>query len=169
LLFFKIRVLHKRNIMKILLATDGSEFSKAAIDTCRKIVANPENTAFKIISTFEFPTMLASDPFIGASAEYYDELEKIGQRQAKDAAEQAETQLRSLFPGLLLDITTEVVNGSPQRVLVEKAQKWEADLIVVGSHGYGFWSRALLGSVSNSVIHHAPCSVLVVRTAKDAG
>lgn len=155
--------------MKILIATDGSDFSKSAIDACENIVGNPENTTFKIISTVEFPTMLASDPFIGASPEYYNEVEKVGHEQAKKAAEQAETQIRSLFPDQTLNVTTEVINGSPQRVLVEKAQEWGADLIVIGSHGYGFWSRALLGSVSNSVVHHAPCSVMVVRTAKDPG
>ena len=149
--------------MKILVATDGSDFSKAAIDALAIIVANPENTTFKIISTVEFPTMLASDPFIGASAEYYDEIEKAGHGQAKEAAKRAESQVHSLYPGVSLNITVEVVSGSPQRVLVEKAQEWSADLMVVGSHGYGFWERALLGSVSNSVVHHAPCSVLVVR------
>lgn len=154
--------------MKILLATDGSDFSKAAVDALTTIVANPENASFKIVSTVEFPTMLPSDPFVGASAEYYDEIEKAGHGQAKAAAEQAETRIRSMFPNVALDITAEVVSGSPQRVLVEKAQEWGADLIVVGSHGYGFWSRALLGSVSNSVVHHAPCSVLVVRTTKGA-
>lgn len=155
--------------MKILLATDGSDFSKAAIDALANIVAVPENTTFKIISTVEFPAMLPSDPFIGASAEYYDEVEKVGHRQAKESAEQAENQIRSLFPGVSLNITAEVLGGSPQRVLVEKAKEWEADLIVVGSHGYGFWSRALLGSVSNSVVHHAPCSVLIVRKTEDSG
>lgn len=154
--------------MKILIATDGSDFSKTAIDACRNIVANPENTTFKIISTVEFPTMLASDPFIGASAEYYNGIEKAGYRQANEAGEQAETQIRSLFPGVALNITAEVISGSPQRVLVEKAKEWGADLIVVGSHGYGFWSRALLGSVSNSVVHHAPCSVLIVRKVEDS-
>ena len=149
--------------MKILVATDGSDFSKAAVDALATVVADPENTTFKIISTIEFPNMLASDPFIGASPEYYNEVEKAGHNQAKKAAEQAEVQIRSLFPNLSLNITAEVVNGSPQRVLVEKAQEWGADLIIVGSHGYGFWERALLGSVSNSVVHHAPCSVLVVR------
>lgn len=155
--------------MKILLATDGSDFSKAAIDALANIVANPENTIFKIVSTVEFPAMLPSDPFIGASVEYYDAIEKVGHEQAKRAAEEAETQIRSLFPEFSLNITAEAISGSPQRVLVEKAAEWGADLIVVGSHGYGFWSRAMLGSVSNSVVHHAPCSVLVVRTAKDAG
>lgn len=154
--------------MKILVATDGSDFSKAAIAELTNIVANPENTAFKIISTAEFPTMLASDPFIGASAEYYDAVEKAGHAQARAATEQAETQIRLLFPEVSLNIISEAVSGSPQRVLVEEAAEWGADLIVVGSHGYGFWTRALLGSVSNSVVHHAPCSVLVVRPAKAA-
>jgi hypothetical protein len=65
----------KKN-MKILIATDGSKFSQAAIDACRNIVANPESTSFKIVSAFEFPTMLPSNPFIGASADYYDRLEQ---------------------------------------------------------------------------------------------
>ncbi len=151
--------------MKILIATDGSDYSKSAIDALANIVAKPETTAFKIVSSVEFPTMLPTNGFIVASADYYDEFEKAGHEQAKNAVEQAETQIRSLFPSETLDITAEIVNGSPQRVLVEKAADWGADLIVVGSHGYGFWSRALLGSVSNSVVHHAPCSVLVVRTA----
>ncbi len=51
----------------------------------------------------------------------------------------------------------------PKESIVEEAQKWSADLIVLGSHGYGFWERMLLGSVSNAVVHHAPCSVLIVR------
>ena len=154
--------------MKILVATDGSDFSRAAIAALTNIVANPENTAFKIVSTVEYPTMLASDPFIGASAEYYDAVEKAGQEQARAAAEQTETQIRLLFPEVSLNIISEAVSGSPQRVLVEKATEWGADLIVVGSHGYGFWTRTLLGSVSNSVVHHASCSVLVVRPAKAA-
>ena len=48
-------------------------------------------------------------------------------------------------------------------MIVEEAQNWEADLIIVGSHGHGFWKRSFLGSTSDKVIHNAPCSVLVVR------
>jgi nucleotide-binding universal stress UspA family protein len=149
--------------MKILVATDGSDYSKAAIYALVNVVANPETTAFKIVSSVEFPTMLPTNGFIGASAEYYGEIEKAGHEQAKESAEHAETQIRSLFPNAALDIKAEVLDGSPQRVIVETAQEWGADLIVVGSHGYGFWGRTLIGSVSDSVIHHAPCSVLVVR------
>jgi nucleotide-binding universal stress UspA family protein len=54
------------------------------------------------------------------------------------------------------------MNGPAAKEIIDKAERWRADLIVVGSHGYGFWGR-LLGSVSNYVVHNAPCSVLVVR------
>lgn len=60
-----------------------------------------------------------------------------------------------------------VIIGNPARAVVEKAQDWGADLIVVGSHGYGFWGRMVIGSVSQAIINNAPCSVLVVRKTKD--
>ena len=153
--------------MKILVATDGSDFSKAAINMLANIVAKPENTSLKIISAVERPTPMAVEPF-AVSAEYYNETEKMLSEQAREYVEQAETQIHSLFPNGALNLTAEVIMGSPRRVIVEEAQQWGADLIVVGSHGYSFWSRVMLGSVSNSIVHHAPCSVLVVRTAKDA-
>jgi nucleotide-binding universal stress UspA family protein len=62
-----------------------------------------------------------------------------------------------------LEISTMVVKGSPERELIDVATEWRADLIVVGSHGRGFWGRLTLGSVTDAVVHHAPCSVLVVR------
>ena len=53
--------------------------------------------------------------------------------------------------------------GSAADVLVEAAKETGADLVIVGSRGLGATKRALLGSVSTSVLHHAPCDVLVVR------
>ena len=61
-------------------------------------------------------------------------------------------------------LTTDVLFGSPDSRIVETAEEIAADLVVVGSHGYSRWERLLLGSVSDSVVHHSPCSVLVVRT-----
>ena len=151
--------------MKILVATDGSDFSTAAINMLANVVSNPATTAVKIVSAVELQAMLPSNGLVAVSAGYYDDVQQSLREQAQQSVAQAETEIRSLFPGGLLDLTTEVSDGSPSRVIVETAENWEADLIVIGSHGYGFWSRALLGSVSNSVVHHAPCSVLVVRTA----
>jgi nucleotide-binding universal stress UspA family protein len=56
--------------------------------------------------------------------------------------------------------------GAPHRRIVEVADEWGADLIVVGSHGYRMWERVLLGSVSQSVATHAKCSVWIVREKK---
>ena len=54
-------------------------------------------------------------------------------------------------------------DGDPRSAIVDEAEEWGADLIVVGSHGYTGLKRWLLGSVAQSVVGHAPCSVEVVR------
>ncbi len=152
--------------MKILFATDGSDFSKAAIATGCCQIANPQDAQIKIINAVGPPIPFATDPF-ALSAESYNEIEQFGRLQARRFVEQAEAQIRAIFPEALLDLTIQVFTETPQRAIVETAREWGADLIVIGSHGYGFWSRALLGSVSSAVVHHAHCSVLVVRTAKE--
>ncbi len=56
--------------------------------------------------------------------------------------------------------------GSPGKVICDMASSWNADLILMGSHGRSGLSELLLGSVSNYVTHHAPCSVMLVREGK---
>jgi len=65
-----------------------------------------------------------------------------------------------------LGITTEFrqLIGSPGRVICKAAQQWDADVIVVGNRGRSGFSEVVMGSVSNYVMHHAPCSVLVLKT-----
>ena len=62
-----------------------------------------------------------------------------------------------------LKATTAVLSGSPKEAILEEAKKWNADLIVVGSHGRRGFKRFLLGSVSEAVAMNAHCSVVVVR------
>jgi nucleotide-binding universal stress UspA family protein len=152
-------------IMKILIATDGSEFSETVVKTSCELLKNCENTVVKIVSAFEPPLLVAAAPYAVPVA-YNPNLEK----RMRDAAEkwvgENERQMLECLPDLKNDLTTQVLRGSPERAIVEEAEKWGADLIIVGSHGYGFWERVFLGSVSNAVVHHAPCSVLVVRKDK---
>ena len=146
--------------MRILIATDGSEFSKAAVIESARFI-KPDITSIKIVAAFEdvLPTTMEMMPL---SADYCQTVEDGLNDLANEDIENAATELRKQFPGTELDLTTVVVRGFPDKAIIDLATEWKADLIIVGSHGRGFWGR-LLGSVSDGVVHHAPCSVLVVR------
>jgi hypothetical protein len=81
-------------------------------------------------------------------------------RAAEDAA-QALQRIRERAPQL--KASQVVLEGSPQQRTVEEAERWKADLIVLGSHGRGQVGRFLLGSVAHAVVQHSPCSAEIVR------
>lgn len=62
------------------------------------------------------------------------------------------------------DVVVQALDGEPAAMLIETADDFNADLIVVGSVGLTGASRFILGSVASTVLHHAPCDVLVVHT-----
>jgi len=147
--------------MKILLATEGSEFSNAAIAKCCEMFAGSDKTEIRIISAVE-PVIPPTEPF-AVSADYIREIDEAARNHAVEVVEEAKAEIMKGLPGLAAEPTTIVVMGSAEQAVVEEAEKWGADVIVTGSHGHGFWKRAWLGSVSNGIVHHAPCSVLIVR------
>ncbi|MGD1861497.1 MAG: universal stress protein [Leptolyngbyaceae cyanobacterium] len=63
--------------------------------------------------------------------------------------------------GINTEFTQDI--GNPGRAICKRAKSWGADLIIVGSHGRKGLSEMLLGSVSDYVMHHAPCSVMVIH------
>ncbi len=63
-----------------------------------------------------------------------------------------------------IDVQTHPVEGDPADAILNVAEETKADLIVVGNKGMTGARRYLLGSVPNNVSHHAPCSVIIVRT-----
>jgi nucleotide-binding universal stress UspA family protein len=148
--------------MKILLATDGSKFSTAAVEECKKYIESGLATEVKIVSVYEAQVPIASEPFIIAS-DCYQKLNDYARDRSTDAARRAHAILTSAETDLAVEITTETEMQDPRSFIPEIAKSWKADLIIVGSHGRGFWGRMALGSVSDSVVHSAPCSVLVVR------
>lgn len=149
--------------MKILFATDGSDFSEAAANKCCMMFGGTPESEIKVVSVYEPFQPIASEPF-AVSAEYYREMTQSAQKQAEHFAESAAEKMREQCPSA--EINFEVLEGKPSARIVEFAEEWKADVIVVGSHGRGFWGR-LLGSVSNAVVNHAPCSVMVVRKPAD--
>jgi nucleotide-binding universal stress UspA family protein len=121
----------------------------------------------RIISVVEPPAPIAAEAFVMVPPDYFAETEKALREAALGALMRTEAKFREGDVEIKLLVTTEVLTGSPKRVIVEEAEKWGADLMVVGSHGYRTWERLLLGSVSQAVSLHAECSVLIVREKKN--
>jgi nucleotide-binding universal stress UspA family protein len=145
--------------MKILLAIDGSACSEAAVEEIARRPW-PADSQVRIISVVEPPAPLAAEPYMPPPTDYFAEVEKAARNSAQEVVARAESKLRE---GCKLLISTEVLRGSPRRLIIEEAERWSTDLIIVGSHGYRSWERMLLGSVSQAVAMHAECSVEIVR------
>ena len=153
--------------MKIIIATDGSDFSRHAIEkVCEMIIGNDYSleiiSVYDEVSYFEQVAFSTTEPYANIF-EYVDKREKIGRKQAAENIKKAEQIIYEKMGNFSPNLETKIVKGSPEKEILEEAEKWKADLIVLGSHGYGFWKRAYLGSTSDKVVRYAPCSVLIVR------
>ena len=147
--------------MKVLFPTDGGKQSNAAIEAIERLALR-EGDEIKVISVVDMALPMAIDIYGGFLPDTSDIEKSARENAAKTVAETAE-MLKAYTDSGRVTISTDILFGSPDSRIVETAEEWQADLIVVGSHGYSRWERLLLGSVSDSVVHHAPCSVLVVR------
>ena len=145
--------------MKILIGVDGSPYSEAALDEVSRRPW-PKGSEIIVLNAFDLP--LAGTPEVYAlPPEYYERLDRICREQADAIVKAAVEKLGALGDAATVNIKT--VLGPPKSVILEVAESWKPDLIVVGSHGYPTWERLLLGSVSQAVVSHAKCSVEVVR------
>jgi nucleotide-binding universal stress UspA family protein len=151
--------------MKILLATDGSNSSEAAVNTVAERPW-PMGSEVKIVSAMEFPYAPTTDTWVLPN-KYYKDLEEAAKIRAEASVNEAVERIESDNQSRL-QISSEIINGPARDVIVDEADKWDADLIVVGSHGYNRWQRLFLGSVSNAVAAHAHCSVEIVRQKHEA-
>jgi len=151
--------------MKILLAIDGSGFSKAAVRSVAKRPW-PSGTSFKLLSVVRpfMPTMDVAAPYfyIDQSAQLADTIDREARTRAVDAVVEAQALLTRA--GISPVDGGEPPLGDPRTLILNEAKQWGADLIVVGSHGWRGLDRIMLGSVSESVAMHAPCSVEVIRS-----
>ncbi len=152
--------------MKILLATDGTAQSEAATEAIAAFNFS-DGDEIKIITIIDMAVPMVINPQ-SEFAPNAIEVEQTAQETAERILETTGKKIKEMVGGANTVVSTEILFGSPDSRIVETAEKMSANLIVVGSHGYNRWERLLLGSVSDSVVHHAPCSVLVVRTPKSS-
>ena len=150
--------------MKILVATDGTEHSREALDVALFLNLS-DGDEIKIISVVDMAIPPAVDLY-GGFLPPTGEFEAAVSANLEKIVEESSQHLKNKILNDKIQISTEILSGSPESRIVETAEEMNADLIIVGSHGYNRWERLLLGSVSDSVVHHAPCSVLVVRGKK---
>lgn len=143
--------------MKILLAVDDSKFSEAAAKSLAGQF-RPQDTEVRVLHVLE-PIVISAPPQM--SAGYYPELENR-LPEAREIVDRVAKTLSSVG----FRVTTSVATGDARSIILENAAEWNADLIVLGSHGRAGLERFFLGSVSEAVARHALCSVLIVRIPK---
>jgi nucleotide-binding universal stress UspA family protein len=141
----------------ILLATDGSDEAKRATEAAVELskdtgselhVAYVLPSPAQLIGHHLYSDEMRESLIGGAEREAERFLKEQAERIGSDGAKVAETHLRS---------------GDPDKEILRLAEALEVGLIVIGSRGLGAVSRALMGSVSDSVVRHAHCPVFVVR------
>jgi len=145
--------------MKILFASDGSPFSQAVLKEIERR-AWPHNTTVRIICAVHSRFPLVADPIFVSTAAHLTDIREETARLNK-ALEKTVADLQAARSDL--NVEGEVLIGAPKEVILDEAENWSADLIMLGSHGYGSAKRILLGSVAHAVALHAKCSVEIVR------
>lgn len=158
------------NVMRILIAHDGSDHSEAALDDLTR-AGMPEQAEALIMSVAEVWLPPSDETVDAEEAELDPRVKAIIERQyqknrdlvaeAQNLADHAKERLQKLFQQWT--IGAEATWGSPAWEILDRARGFEPDLILVGSHGRSAVARFLLGSISQKVVTEAKCSVRVAR------
>jgi universal stress protein A len=143
--------------MKILLAVDDSKFSEAALQAVLA-QARPQDAEVRVLHVLEPPSLLLGREMGGYDPEF-EAVWKALREQAKALVEKITGKLRASG----FSVTPSLEEGDPTSKIIDAAKEWNADLIVLGSHGRKGLERFLMGSVADSVARHANCSVEIVR------
>ena len=142
------------DINRILIATDGSDYTKKAVSEGLGLakVLGAEVTALYVVDQTSF----VSFPMDSSIVSVYSLLEKEGRRAVEEVVKEGEA--------MGVKVTSMVVEGSPTRKIVEIAADY--DLVVLGTLGRSALSKLFMGSVAERVTRYAPCPVLVVRSKR---
>jgi nucleotide-binding universal stress UspA family protein len=139
----------------IVVGVDGSDGGATALEFAAAEAALRE-TRLRVVSAWEIPAAVYGSGFAPPlEPETFDAFRVSAQQVADDAL----ATVNKLHPSL--QVETVAVKGQPADVLLEQGA--DAELIVVGKRGLGGFKSLLLGSVSQQVVQHATCPVVVVR------
>ena len=144
---------------RILLATDGSEQAELAVLRAVEL-ADATDSELHVVHVGVVPIFLQSYPgTLGYERTLYEQIEEVSKERLRKQS------LRVKAAGGTV-AGAHLRMGAVALEIVALAEELQADLIVMGCRGLGAVRRALMGSVSDSVVRHAHCPVLVVRPEK---
>ncbi len=147
--------------LSVVLATDGSDLANRALIAGLRVVAPGGRLLLVTVVPGDDPSLVVGT---GHSGPVMTPDEKREMRQSDDAAGRAVLDAAAC---LLAPTEAEprLLHGDPGRAICRCADEVDADVIVIGTRGLGGLKRAVLGSVSDHVVRHAPCAVLTVGDA----
>jgi nucleotide-binding universal stress UspA family protein len=151
----------------VLLPTDGSDIAlEAATRGLTLLAAATKVTLLDVTSDLPLDTGGGIEGPI-LTPDQADDMQKSEEAGAQRSMADTQAAIKAVVaPNATIDQRTEM--GDAAAVICSVARDLGVDVVVIGSHGKGFLSRVLLGSVSEHVTRHAPCPVLVVRAAAAA-
>lgn len=161
--------------MKVLVAYDGSEYANAALVDLERAGIDPRAEVLVMSLADVFVPAPSDEQVDNAFPAYVPEGVRLAHRraqhkldQAEDLAKRASEQIKSIFP--TWDVRYEAQADSPAWALINKADRWKPELIVMGARGHSvLGGRLILGSISQRVLYEARCSVRIARgPRKDA-
>jgi nucleotide-binding universal stress UspA family protein len=156
-----VLVARRPTLDRVLVAVDGSDIASQAVATVRgwPFLAMAE---IRTVSVAPEHARWWPDELLASGTGVADAAHEAAQESLVEhdgiAGEAAATLRAAGFKA-----SSEVRSGSPASTIVALARDWDADLVIMGSHGRTGLARLLLGSVARNVLHHASCSVLIVH------
>ncbi len=147
--------------MKVLIAIDDSDCSSNAVDSATRQTWEGD-TEFRLISVMA--PIYNEYLLAGLCAPSLEEMQAEYKNQLKQMIDQKIIQIKKNHPNN--EVSGLVISGSIAESILDYAKDWDADLIILGSHGRTGLEKFWLGSVAEKVLNHAPCSVEVVKLKK---
>ncbi len=152
---------------KILVAIDDSASSQAVFEQALALATANQSELMLLHVLAPFDDTYPSDPYIGiprsALQVYWS---RWHEREAAGIEKLRSLEEKAIAAGITPKFTQSV--GDPGKLICALAKTWQADLIVLGRRGLSGLSELMMGSVSNYVFHHAPCSTFVMQSAGSA-
>ncbi|MBF2089971.1 MAG: universal stress protein [Synechococcales cyanobacterium K44_A2020_017] len=158
---------------KILVAVDCSEMGRHVFNHALSL-AKPIQAELLLLHVLTAEESGSPDMFVSPGLSYYpvvnDAMLKVYREQWQEFEERGLNMLRSLSDVAQshgVTTTYRQIPGSPGRIICSMAEENGVDLVIMGRRGLSAIREMLMGSVSNYVLHHAPCSTLTIQVPED--